>query len=647
MARVFLSYDREDGAKARAIAQALERAGHFVWWDLHIKGGAEYGREIEQALEKSDAVVVLWSENSVKSAWVRDEAAAGRDSGRLIPILIEPIAPPMGFRQYQGLDFSAWKGRGKPPRMAELLESIEAIARAGGGKPAQLIAKPVPSTMPGRPLPKWLLIGGGVMLALLILGPILGLVIRDKDEPRGVQTIAVTAVDASARPLARDLLVKLSTLQGAKSGAMRLLSQDKSQKADFMFEMAGDTDRTQLGANLVLISGKDREILWSKDFEQPSGHVADLKQQIAYTAARVLGCALEGLSAGGRPLAQQTLKLYLNACAELTEGAGAAADPRAIIPTFAEVVKQAPRFAPGWSGLLIAQVEATSFLNTGTGVDPAATQALEQRIEQARKLHPRLPEIRIAELSLLPSDAHLERMRLIDEAKSESPENPAVLINRADELLAVGRNNESIDDAAHALAVEPLSPFTFGAYISALSYSGRIDAAREQLTKAERLWPGTAVLLDLQYRFHLRFGDPKEALRLSNSFAPGRGVGLFLQARAEPSKANVEAMKDYATKGVQGDIGALAFVAQAFGEFQLNDELYKIVLAWRPGNELAELSDIWFRPPLDGFRRDPRFMLVMKKTGHLDYWRKSGKWPDFCRDPDLPYNCKAEAARLG
>lgn len=30
----------------------------------------------------------------------------------------------------------------------------------------------------------------------------------------------------------------------------------------------------------------------------------------------------------------------------------------------------------------------------------------------------------------------------------------------------------------------------------------------------------------------------------------------------------------------------------------------------------------------------------------FDYWRKSGKWPDFCFRPDLPYDCKAEAARL-
>src|SRR5688572_27759398 len=104
MASVFLSYDREDATRARSIAQALEKAGHSVWWDRHIKGGAQYAKEIEQALAAADAVVVLWSERSVESAWVRDEAAAGRDSGRLVPVRLDATSPPLGFRQYQTID---------------------------------------------------------------------------------------------------------------------------------------------------------------------------------------------------------------------------------------------------------------------------------------------------------------------------------------------------------------------------------------------------------------------------------------------------------------------------------------------------------------------------------------------------------------
>ena len=34
------------------------------------------------------------------------------------------------------------------------------------------------------------------------------------------------------------------------------------------------------------------------------------------------------------------------------------------------------------------------------------------------------------------------------------------------------------------------------------------------------------------------------------------------------------------------------------------------------------------------------------RIGLVDYWRTTGKWPDFCSDPSLPYDCKAEAAKL-
>src|SRR4051794_30456657 len=69
MAGVFLSYDRDDSGAARIIATALEKAGHSVWWDLHVRGGAQFSKVIEEALKAADTVVVLWSAQSVDSAW--------------------------------------------------------------------------------------------------------------------------------------------------------------------------------------------------------------------------------------------------------------------------------------------------------------------------------------------------------------------------------------------------------------------------------------------------------------------------------------------------------------------------------------------------------------------------------------------------
>src|SRR3954464_12255000 len=108
MASVFLSYVREDGEKARALAAILERAGHSVWWDRQIKGGAQYSAEIEAALDAAEKIIALWSAKSVASAWVRDEAAAGRDTGRLVPVTLDSTQPPLGFRQFQAIELDHW-----------------------------------------------------------------------------------------------------------------------------------------------------------------------------------------------------------------------------------------------------------------------------------------------------------------------------------------------------------------------------------------------------------------------------------------------------------------------------------------------------------------------------------------------------------
>lgn len=143
MARVFLSYDRRDADKAAVVVAALERGGHQVWWDRHIKGGRRFEAEIEQALGAADAVVVLWSANSVQSDWVKDEAASGRDRGRLVPATLDGTSPPLGFRQYHTLDLTTLR----PSDLAVVLD--DAIATAMGSVlPERRVGRP--STGPSR-----------------------------------------------------------------------------------------------------------------------------------------------------------------------------------------------------------------------------------------------------------------------------------------------------------------------------------------------------------------------------------------------------------------------------------------------------------------------------------------------------------------
>ena len=124
MSRIFLSYARDDVDAARQLADSLVQAGHDVWWDRHLHGGSRFDREIEEALGNAEAVVVLWSNASLDSAWVKDEAAEARDSERLVPVSIDSAKPPLGFRQFHTIDLGSWKGHGQPEALGELLEAI-------------------------------------------------------------------------------------------------------------------------------------------------------------------------------------------------------------------------------------------------------------------------------------------------------------------------------------------------------------------------------------------------------------------------------------------------------------------------------------------------------------------------------------------
>jgi adenylate cyclase len=129
LARIFLSYARDDVEAAKQLAGCFSDAGHEVWWDRHLHGGSRFATEIDKALKDAEAVVVLWSPTSIDSAWVQDEAAEGRDSGRLVPVSLSSAKPPLGFRQFQTIELGAWDGSRKPDALDDLLE---AVARTSG-----------------------------------------------------------------------------------------------------------------------------------------------------------------------------------------------------------------------------------------------------------------------------------------------------------------------------------------------------------------------------------------------------------------------------------------------------------------------------------------------------------------------------------
>lgn len=152
MSDVFISYAREDSAQAERIARGLEATGLSVFWDNEIPPGQTWADYIEGKLNQCSVAVVLWSENSTKSQWVREEARMGR--AKLIPAKLDLADPPFGFGDVQAADLSHWAGDYNHPEWGRFAAAVFAKAKPAGVAP-QAAAAPRPTVTPQAPAGGW------------------------------------------------------------------------------------------------------------------------------------------------------------------------------------------------------------------------------------------------------------------------------------------------------------------------------------------------------------------------------------------------------------------------------------------------------------------------------------------------------------
>jgi tetratricopeptide (TPR) repeat protein len=644
MARVFLSYDRDDVATAQMIARALEEAGHSVWWDRHIRGGAQFSKEIEQALNAAEAVIVLWSVNSIESAWVRDEAAVARDDGRLIPATIDGSKAPLGFRQFHTIDLSRRTGHSALPELQTLLADVAALASNEEKARPPSAQKAPAARLREAPQLKWWLIGG-LIIGLLFV--ILGLAVS-RPWDRGTSKVATVAVRAGnqtpyARELARDLLVGLGDAQSVGAESLQLVDANSRAAPDLIVEVSGAASGPRPTANLVLLRGSNRQLLASHDLET-SNSTADLKASLAASAAVLLGCATEALTAPGPPLPPAELKFYLGICGQFATVYGSPEPAYALASQFERVVAKAPRFTPALKKLLLLEASLQTLPDDH---DKPSPEPLRRHLVEARRLDAEMPEADVAEAELLPTIEYAARIELVDRAISRAPNDPLMFLARAWQLMRIGRQSDAIGDVEQAVTLDRFSPAVRTGFVYVLAYSGRWARAVNELDEAQRLWPTAHNLLEVRFRLNFRTGDPNVSLQIMRAHGSGASAEALLPARINPTPANIERAI------AVGEATAARFGSLVGGHvetlaiFERDNQAYEFLMRLPPQEFDSNLSNTLFRPTLRSFRQQPRFLAVAKRFGLLDYWRKSGKWPDFCSDPDLGYDCKAQAAKLG
>ena len=367
MARIFLSYAREDIAAAQAFAAELERSGHEVWWDHRLRAGSRFSWDIDAALKGSEAVVVLWSKASVESAWVQDEAAEGLEGSRLVPVALDGTRPPLGFRQYHAVDMRDWSKKGAA--FDQLTSAIE--AKVSG---TAVSTPPAPrEAAPAQPV-----------ICVLPFANKSGDPEQDYFSDGITEDVITDLSKISA-------LTVIGHASGSASGQARpeLKQLARELGATHVVEGTVRKSASRLRITAQLIETATARSLWAERYDRDLSDIFGIQDEISHAIVEALQLTLlpteKAAIAEGRTSSAEAYDLYLKARALWPEGA--AGDYRKneeIVRLCTEATAIDADYANAWALRALASAELRFW--QGREIDALAAA------ERAIALEPQLPE---------------------------------------------------------------------------------------------------------------------------------------------------------------------------------------------------------------------------------------------------------------
>jgi hypothetical protein len=121
---VFLSYAHADHARAALVVAFLKRHGFTVWWDDTLNSGDKWREVIAQKLNQASAVFTLWTDTSVASTSVTEEASRAQSAHKLVHAKLDACQLPYGFGETQYGTLIGWDCSSDTPQALRIVATL-------------------------------------------------------------------------------------------------------------------------------------------------------------------------------------------------------------------------------------------------------------------------------------------------------------------------------------------------------------------------------------------------------------------------------------------------------------------------------------------------------------------------------------------
>jgi DNA-binding winged helix-turn-helix (wHTH) protein len=517
---------------------------------------------------------------------------------------------------------------------------IETIARVGyrltESRPA-----PTPTPTKVRRGP-WVRLAASATLALVVLAGVGVWTLRE----RPVMRVAVLPFEALPTDGANQALAFRVRDQISGVLTARELVVASSGPARGARLVVGGTVEQSGGKALVRVHLDDprsRTVLWQGVFEGPAGLDSPTPERAAAKVTELVFAASEVIKSSNDRVRPDALKAFLLGAEGAIEGREL--EPLEFYRSFRE---KEPNLSIAQSAYAQQLLQASRLQSP----DVARTWKLEAiaASKRAMTLDPKNGSAYIIlSQSADPFDLQTRQMWLL-RGLENVPNGSSLMTNEGLLLASAGRPKEGLPLIRRGLALDPLSQQkTFGdaTYLGTI---GLVEEGRAMLERARRIWPNNPNESLQTLTFAVHFMSPEDGLETLDELQSRHPE---LAATAPLWRQYFEALKCRCGQavaaqridaaGAEGDVSPRFSIAAIS---RLGEVDRAIDVAGRDFGT-ANYADVrfLFAENTGPMRRQPRFMALTAKLGLAAYWKATDRWPEFCAEPGLPYDCKVEAAK--